>query len=66
MLFRSNSPSEKDGKLRLYVNPDKGRFFDQKNQTGGSFSIFVASYFGIPMTEVASLLIREYSSRGDG
>jgi len=63
--FHFNSPFEKDGKLRFYVNPEKGRFFDQKRQIGGTFSSFAAEYLDIPYVEVASLLIREYSSRGD-
>lgn len=60
-----NTPFERDGKLRLYVNPEKGRFYDQKRQVGGSFSGFVAEYLDIQLVEVASLLIREYSSRAD-
>lgn len=63
--YHFNSPFENDGKLRLYVNPAKGRYFDQKSQTGGSFSSFVSSYLDIPMVEVASLLIRDYSNRAD-
>jgi hypothetical protein len=60
-----NTPFEKDGKLRLYINPEKGRFFDQKRQIGGSFSSFVAEYLDIPFIEVATLLIKEYSSFED-
>lgn len=63
--YHFNTPFEKDGKMRLYVNPEKGRFYDQKRQLGGSFSSFVAEYLNIPMKDVASLLIREYSSRVD-
>jgi len=60
--YHFNSPFEKDKKLRLYVNPEKGTFFDQKRQVGGSFSSFVAEYLEVPFVEVASILIREYSS----
>jgi len=60
-----NSPFEKDGRMRLYINPEKGKFYDQKRQIGGSFSSFVAEYLSIPMKDVASLLIREYSTRTD-
>ena len=63
--YHFNTPFEKDGKMRLYVNPEKGRFYDQKRQIGGSFSNFVSHYLNIPMKDVASLLIREYSSRVD-
>ena len=58
-----NTPFEKDGKLRLYVNPENGRFFDQKRQVGGDFSSFVAEYLNVPYVEVAMILIKEYSNR---
>jgi len=63
--YHFNSPFEKDKKLRLYVNPKKGTFFDQKRQIGGSFSSFVAEYLEVSFAEVASLLIREYSNFSD-
>jgi len=63
--YHFNNPFEADKKLRFYVNPEKGRFFDQKNQTGGSFSGFVAEYLGVSFSEVAATLITEYSSRND-
>ena len=61
--YHFNTPFEKDGKLRLYVNPEKGRFFDQKRQIGGDFSSFVAEYLDVPYVEVAMILIKDYSQR---
>ncbi len=60
-----NDPISNDNKLRLYINPEKSMFFNQREQIGGNFSGFVAEYLGISHTEVASLLIREYSSKED-
>lgn len=50
-----------DGKLRLYVNPEKSRFFDQKRQLGGSFLSFVAEYLGSSIRDASVALIRDYS-----
>jgi len=58
-----NTPFVKDGKLRLYVNPIKSTFFDQKRQLGGSFISFVAEYLGISLRDAAISLIKDYSGR---
>lgn len=58
-----NSPFVKDGKNRLYVNPNKGSFFDQKQQIGGTFIQFVSEYLGVSEKDAYIILIKEYSLR---
>jgi hypothetical protein len=59
-----NSPMvNHDGKMRLYVNPEKSRFFDQKRQIGGSFLSFVSEYLDTSIREASVALIRDYSSK---
>lgn len=58
-----NSPFVKDGKLRLYVNPSQSNFFDQKQQIGGSFINFVASYLGVDNKQASVILLKDYFSK---
>lgn len=60
-----NSPFVNDGKLRFYVNPEKSRYYDQKQQKGGSFVAFVAEYLEVSLKEAAIVLIKDYSNKGD-
>lgn len=58
-----NSPFVNDNKMRLYVNPDKSRYYDQKQQKGGSFVSFVAEYLDIGIRQASILLIKDYSNK---
>ena len=58
-----NSPFVNDGKKRLYINPEKKRYYDQKQQKGGSFIDFVAEYLETSTREASIILIREYSNK---
>lgn len=60
-----NSPFHNDTKKRLYVEPNSGKWFDQKLQKGGDFSSFVAAYLDISSREAATILIKDYSSKED-
>lgn len=60
-----NSPFVDDRKKRLYVSPKKNGYFDQKQQTGGSFYQFVAEYLDISQKEVLPYLISNFSQRTD-
>ncbi len=58
-----NSPFVNDGKKRLYVSVDTGRWFDQKEQRGGNkFENFVAEYLGVSSKEAIETLRKDYSS----
>lgn len=59
-----NSPFVNDGKMRLYVNPQKSRYYDQKQQKGGSFVSFVAEYLDLDLRQASITLIKDYSIRG--
>lgn len=56
-----NTPFVADRKMRLYVNPKKSRYFDQKRQIGGDFISFVSEYLEVSLKEASITLIREYS-----
>jgi len=58
-----NSPFVDDGKKRLYVNPKKERYFDQKEQKGGSFISFVMKVEEVDEKSAYLLLLRNYSQR---
>ncbi len=58
-----NSPFTNDGKLRLYVNPQKSRYFDQKEQKGGPFVAFVSEYLDVGTRQASIILVRDYSSK---
>lgn len=59
-----NSPFVNDGKKRLYVNPSKESYFDQKEQKGGTFINFVMRFEGIDEKSAYLLLLRNYSQSG--
>jgi hypothetical protein len=58
-----NSPFTNDGKKRLYVSVENGRWFDQKEQRGGNkFENFVAEYLGTSAKEAIEILKKDYSN----
>lgn len=58
-----NSPFVTDKRKRLYINPEKNRYFDQKQQIGGDFIDFLKNYYEVDEKEAVSILVKEYSSR---
>jgi len=60
--LRINTPfSSSDGKFRLYINPRKGTYFDQKNQTGNTFIHFVQEYKGFSKSQALQYLITSFN-----
>ena len=61
--WQFNSPFGNDNKRRLYIDPKKSAWFDQKEQKGGDFVSFVALYLNIAIKDVIPTLIRDYTAK---
>lgn len=59
--WQFNSPFVQDSKKRLYIDPKKGAWFDQKQQKGGEFAQFVSLYLNINIKDAIPTLLKEYS-----
>lgn len=63
--YQFNSPFVNDTKRRLYVNPMNNTFYDQKQQTGGSFIYFVRLYLDVSEKDALSILVRDYANKSE-
>lgn len=60
--WRINSPFTTDRNFHLYIQPNKGVFYDHKTQHKGTVFSFIAEYLQIPTNRVIQVLVRDYGA----
>jgi DNA primase len=63
--WKINSPYANDTKFHLYINPDKGVFYDQKTQHKGTVFGFIAEHLQISPVQVIQKLVQDYGAGPD-
>ena len=63
--WRVNSPFSTDKNFHLYIEPNKGVYFDFKSGNKGDIIALIAEFLQVSRKDVVPILLKEYSIKGE-